>query len=295
WQGGIGAVPWTKLSRDANQIYIEERQLPSGVDGLIDPHSMTRHQLECWYRHIWTGQSKELDEAHIFQFARVDKPSGQPLLLFTEFCRQQPTSSGLKYTPEEKLYALKVAQGADIPTRASWHGLPLARHCYRPFDGAMQIAIAGISSQKHQLDQAMDLLDAMEDHGAIHVGIHLLACYRSLCAYLSRPAVYVYSGSANLLSSGYEPRLVRGSCDVLSQVHKVATLLVRYDPSTIDSSPKGALNAHFPVDLSNERMKTVIGKSLLPTAFFDIEDKAHDSLALSTLSTWLKSPNYFRH
>ncbi|KAG9080506.1 hypothetical protein FS749_007992 [Ceratobasidium sp. UAMH 11750] len=214
---------------------MEKQRMPFGVEGLIDPHDMTRPVLEAWYRWILSGQNGELEDAQIVQFTRVDRGPGMEPLFFPDFCQQPPTDASLKYAPEEKLYALRVGRGLDAPTTCrSWNGLPLARafDCYRPFNNQLQETLFNLTTPQYPLSELVDLLELMEDNGAIH---------------------------------------------------------------TVDPSPTHTSNAHFPTDISDDRIWSFIGANLLPTSFFVLEHPEHDSLALSTLSNWLKAPNRFRH
>ncbi|KAG8698797.1 hypothetical protein FRC08_005695 [Ceratobasidium sp. 394] len=235
WLGGKGSVPWKKLKGALRGLYLDPSRLPAGITTLLDPHRMNRDQLEALYLHILAGQLGKLRESHIIQFRRVDVSGTETPLTYESFCRDQPACSKVKYAPEEKLYALRVAKGLDEPSaKSDWDGLPLARlySLYEPFDESTKSKLVQICPGDLPFARILELIDEMETLGPIH---------------------------------------------------------------TVDQSSSEILNAHFPEDLANTDIRSLIGSKLLPPALFDASDPDHDAIALPTLIVWLRSPNRFIH
>ncbi|QRV87044.1 hypothetical protein RhiJN_15062 [Ceratobasidium sp. AG-Ba] len=170
WQGGHGRVPWTWFGKDNSNVYIEKARMPQGVDVLQDPHSMTRAILQAWYRHIVAGQLGKLTELQIFQFRQVDRSDGAPII-FTTLCVHKPTSAALKYSPEQKLYAMRVAKAVTVPEgRPSWKGLPLARAfgIFEALDEEVALELQKLGTDAYPLQETVQLLKRMEELGPVH-------------------------------------------------------------------------------------------------------------------------------
>ncbi|KAG8789236.1 hypothetical protein FRC12_013729 [Ceratobasidium sp. 428] len=234
WQGGVGPVPWKKISSPNGAEYVSSSRCPTSVGRLIDPHDMLRKELEAWYLHLLAGQSGQLSESAIFQFSCVDVKNQDAPLCYDVYCRDEPRASQVKYTPESKLYALQTSQGSDnAESKASWHGLPLARthHRYQPFDERTAADLRDLNTSDCSMSKLVDLTIKMESLGPVH---------------------------------------------------------------TTEVSPSEPLNPHFSMDFVEDSLRHLIS-TLLPVGVFDAMLDAHDALALSTLITWLRSPNRFFH
>ncbi|KAG9118682.1 hypothetical protein FRC07_006687 [Ceratobasidium sp. 392] len=168
WQGGKGPVPWGKISKDDAHMYIKAKRFPEGVRVLKDPHDTPKEVLLQWYKHIVAGQNSEIDESKIFQFATVNPGPGLAPKQYTSLLRTQDSGSELRYAPDKKLYALKMAKGHDEPAASpSWRRLPLARtlDIYAPFDDATCKMMEKISTSDNKLAVLLTLLGELEKHG----------------------------------------------------------------------------------------------------------------------------------
>ncbi|QRV91949.1 Tail length tape measure protein [Ceratobasidium sp. AG-Ba] len=167
WMGGKGSVPWGKL----NERYIDPRRLPPGITSLIDPHLMLRADLEAWYHHIVAGQIGRLLDSEIFQFMRVDPGKEKEPLMYRTLCRTRAATSSLKYTPEEKLYALRVKRSSGQGMqRSHWKGLPLARvHAlYEPLNASLTTPLTMLSSPHYPFADILQAVDKLEALGPVH-------------------------------------------------------------------------------------------------------------------------------
>ncbi|KAG8719836.1 hypothetical protein FRC08_001894 [Ceratobasidium sp. 394] len=171
WLGGKGSLPWKKLKGTAQAEYLDPSCLPKGMTTLQDPHRMTRDHLESLYLHILTGQLGQLPESQILQFRHVDVTGSTSPLVYESLCHDQPRLSRVKYSPNKKLYALRVSQGLDEPSpKPSWNGLPLAQlyALYVPFDNRTKDKLIQMSWEEHPFAQILELLDEMETLGPVH-------------------------------------------------------------------------------------------------------------------------------
>ncbi|KAG8715759.1 hypothetical protein FRC09_016331 [Ceratobasidium sp. 395] len=171
WQGGKGLVPWKKLQSDTAHEYIEQSQMPPGINIMKDPHDTGRKTLITWYKHIVAGQLNKLEDSKVFQFSHVNPEPALPPIFYSSLLKVQAVNSELQYAPEEKLYALKVARGhTEQPSTANWHGLPLAQTMdfFEPFNEATLKALRDISTEQNRLDILLVLLEDMEKRSPVH-------------------------------------------------------------------------------------------------------------------------------
>ncbi|KDN41895.1 hypothetical protein RSAG8_07112, partial [Rhizoctonia solani AG-8 WAC10335] len=171
WQGGRGSVNWKRLAKDDRYHYVSASCFPLGIKILKPPDEMTRPEAEQWYQWLVSSQEGRLAPEQVFQFAVVEVRPGSDILVFSEPITTRPPRCQLVWTPEEKLYALRMDKEAeDAQSKPEWKELPLARSrmIYEPFEATMRALISTGCLDEYQTAAIATSVFEMERYGPIH-------------------------------------------------------------------------------------------------------------------------------
>jgi hypothetical protein len=133
---------------------------------------MSRVELEQWYSWVIDGQTNKLREEQVFRFAQVSQGRNKDPLDYPGAIKSRPSACNLVWSPQEKLYAIKVQDMAqESEHQTSWNDLPLARThlVYRPFSEKVEFAMSRGCLPEYETAEMVLLLREMEDHGPAHV------------------------------------------------------------------------------------------------------------------------------
>lgn len=174
WQGGGGAVPWSRLSKDNVFHYVQRSRLPSELDRLYSPGEWSRPILLAFYEWFIGEQQEKASrpQADWFQFRCVLDVAGQTVATYNSYCAHRHSASQLTWGPEEKLYAMQVDMMANHSNSTRvWKGLPLARTegIYAPFSPTLLEELHRLNSRHINLSSLGELVNKLEHYGPCHV------------------------------------------------------------------------------------------------------------------------------
>jgi hypothetical protein len=165
-------VPWGRVTKDSLDWFVDRARLPAEWDDLSDPHTWTRPELLRFYLHIVAGQSGKLSSTSVFQFLHTVAVTDTPSPEFRELCTERPMQCQLSWSPDEKLYAIRLEREAGgNQTSASWSGLPLARTqgVYDCFDASSRQSMRDLSTPLVKIATLLTLIHDLERQGPVHV------------------------------------------------------------------------------------------------------------------------------
>jgi hypothetical protein len=91
---------------------------------------------------------------------------------YEELCERRPDVCQLTWSPDEKLYALRVqSEATHVVPQPSWHGLPLCRAhlIYEPFEHALQGGMRRLTTRDIDMSTLVSSLLEIERLGPVHV------------------------------------------------------------------------------------------------------------------------------
>ncbi|KEP45479.1 hypothetical protein V565_269020, partial [Rhizoctonia solani 123E] len=171
WQGGGRSVNWKQVSKDTRFHYIAASCFPEGINALKSPDEMTRSEQELWYHWLISGQEGRLAPQQEFQFSVIDQHAGCNPLIYSEPIISCPKDCQLVWTPEEKMYALRLQKETEEGhSKQGWKELPLARLrlVFEPFTASMRTLISMGCLEEYQTGPLTTAAFDLERYGPIH-------------------------------------------------------------------------------------------------------------------------------